>query len=155
MSTATPANFVIPTEPGRGPVLLGSRCRSCGTVVFPRMPVCPRCLRNGTMEETELGRTGRLYSHTIAHFAPQGFIAPFFQVFVDLPEGPRIFSLVGAEVPVGPGVLEDRMEMRLVVEPVAATPENKDRLTYKYVPVKSASSKSLPAESAARARRDR
>jgi hypothetical protein len=32
-------------------------------------------------------------------------------------------------------VLEDGMAMRLVIEPLADTPENKDRLTYKYVPV--------------------
>ena len=68
-------------------------------MVFPKMPVCPACLANGAMQEIEIGRTGKLFSHTIARFAPKGFKAPFFQVFVDLPEGPRIFSLVGAEVP--------------------------------------------------------
>jgi len=98
------------------------------------MPVCPKCRRNGTVEDIEIGRQGRLFSHTIARFAPKGFKAPFFQIFVDLPEGPRIFSLVGAECPVEDGVLEDGMDMRLVVEPLADTPENKDTLTYKYVP---------------------
>jgi uncharacterized OB-fold protein len=86
------------------------------------------------MEEVEIGRTGKLYSHTISYFAPKGFTAPSFQAFVDLPEGPRIFSLVGSKYPVERGVLEDGMEMRLVVEPLAATPENKDLLTYKFVP---------------------
>jgi uncharacterized OB-fold protein len=85
------------------------------------------------MNEVEIGRTGRLYSHTIARIAPKGFKAPFFQAFVDLPEGPRIFALVGAECPVEPGVLEDGMEMRLVIEPLADTPENRNVLTYKYV----------------------
>jgi uncharacterized OB-fold protein len=98
------------------------------------MPVCPACLRNGTMEEAQIGRTGRLFSHTIARVAPKGFKAPFFQVFVDLPEGPRIFSLVGAECPVEPGVLENGMKMRLVIEPLADTPENRNVVTYKYVP---------------------
>ena len=88
------------------------------------------------MDEVEIGRTGKLFSHTIAHFAPKGFKAPFFQVFVDLPEGPRIFSLVGAECPVERGALEDGMEMRLVVEAVADTPEHKDELTYKFVPAR-------------------
>jgi uncharacterized OB-fold protein len=89
------------------------------------------------MCEVEIGRTGRLYSHTIARIAPKGFIAPFFQIFVDLPEGPRIFALVGAECPVELGVLEDGMEMRLIIEPLADTPENRNVLTYKYVPVAS------------------
>ena len=59
-------------------------------------------------------------------------------IFVDLPEGPRIFSLVGAGFPVERGVLEDGMEMKLVVEPLADTPEHRDELTYKYVPASGA-----------------
>ena len=88
------------------------------------------------MQDIEIGRKGRLFSHTIAHFAPKGFKAPYFQAFIDLDEGPRIFSLIGAQCPVEHGVLEDGMEMRLVVEPLADTPENKDVLSYKYVPAK-------------------
>lgn len=134
MRILNPENLRIPAEPGRSPCLLGNRCGNCGTVVFPKMPVCPSCHRNGVMEEVEIGRVGRIYSHTIAYFAPKGFVAPSFQAFIDLPEGPRIFSLIGAECPVEVGVLDDGMEMRLVVEPLADTPEHKDALTYKYVP---------------------
>jgi len=129
-----PADLRIPSEPGDTACLLGGRCRQCGDVVFPKMPVCPACRCNGTIEEIEIGRTGKIYSHTIAHVAPQGFSAPFFQIFVDLPEGPRIFALVGSKCPVEPGVIEDGMEMRLVLEAVADTPERADVLTYKYVP---------------------
>lgn len=116
------------------PSLIGSRCRACAVVVFPAMPVCPACLRNGTMQPVEIGRRGRLYSHTIAWVAPQGFVAPLYQAFVDLQEGPRIFTLIGSQCPVAPGVLEDGMEMRLVIEPLADTPEGRDTLTYKFVP---------------------
>src|SRR5882757_4321506 len=98
------------------------------------MPVCPSCRRNGVMEPLEIGRSAKLFSHTIARTAPKGFKAPFFQTFVDLDEGPRIFALIGAQCPVEQGVLEDGMPMRLIVEPLADTPENKDILTYKYVP---------------------
>lgn len=126
----------MPSDPAQSPALRGAKCGTCGTVVFPKMPVCPACGRNGTMRDVEIGRKGRLYSHTIARFAPKGFKAPFFQAFIDLDEGPRIFSLIGAQCPVEAGVLEDGMEMRLVVEPLADTPENKDILSYKYVPAK-------------------
>jgi len=129
-----PSSLFLPDNPNEMPCLLGSRCDGCGTVVFPKMPVCPACLRNGKMHEVRIGRRGRLFSHTIARFAPKGFKAPFFQTFVDLDEGPRIFALVGAECPVEPGVLEDGMDMRLVVEPLADTPESRDLLAYKYVP---------------------
>jgi uncharacterized OB-fold protein len=127
-------NFRLSSEPGQSPCLLGSRCRECSTVVFPKMPVCPACHRNGIMEEAEIGRTGKLYSHAIAHVAPQGFSAPLFQIFVDLPEGPRVFALVGSDCPVEPGALDDGMEMRLVIEPLSA--DRKDRLSYKYLPVR-------------------
>jgi uncharacterized OB-fold protein len=90
------------------------------------------------MQEIEIGRTAKLYSHTIAYVAPKGFTAPYFQAFVDLPEGPRIFSLVGSACRVERGVLEDGMQMRLIVEPVADTPERRDELTYKYLPAQMA-----------------
>lgn len=138
MKVLNPDNLRMPTEPGASPCLLGNRCRECKTVVFPKMPVCPSCHRNGAMEEVEIGRTAKIYSHTISHFAPKGFTTPAFQIFVDLPEGPRIFSLVGARCPVERGVLEDGMEMRLVIEPLADTPEHCEELTYKYVPANGA-----------------
>jgi uncharacterized OB-fold protein len=125
-----------PSDPERAPALVGAKCDGCGTVVFPKMPVCPSCGRNGAMRDIEIGRRGRLYSHTIARFAPKGFNAPYFQAFIDLDEGPRIFSLIGAECPVEDGVLDDGMEMQLVIEPLADTPENKEILSYKYVPAK-------------------
>jgi uncharacterized OB-fold protein len=129
-------NVVAPSDPTQSPALLGAKCGACGTVIFPKMPVCPSCGRNGTMQDAEIGRKGRLFSHTIARFSPKGFKAPYFQAFIDLDEGPRIFSLIGAECAVERGVLEDGMEMRIVLEPLADTPENKNILTYKYVPAK-------------------
>jgi len=129
-----PDNLRVPTELDATPCLLGNRCRECGTVVFPKMPVCPKCHHNGAMEEIEIGRTGTLYSHTISYFAPKGFKAPAFQAFIDLPEGPRVFSLIGSQYPVERGVLDDGMAMRLIVEPLADTPEHREELTYKYVP---------------------
>lgn len=136
MNLLHPDSVFVPPDARQQPCLLGSRCETCGTVVFPKMPVCPSCFSNGTMKEAKIGRIGRIFSHTIARFAPKGFKAPFFQAFVDLPEGPRIFTLIGAQCPVEPGVLEDGMEMRLVIEQLADTPESKDILTYKYVPAK-------------------
>jgi uncharacterized OB-fold protein len=124
------------SDPAQAPALVGAKCDGCGAVVFPKMPVCPSCGRNGAMRDIEIGRKGRLYSHTIARFAPKGFKAPYFQAFIDLDEGPRIFSLIGAECPVEDGVLKDGMEMRLIIEPLADTLENKEILSYKYLPAK-------------------
>ena len=59
MKILNPDNLRVPIEPGATPCLLGNRCRECGTIVFPKMPVCPSCHRNGAMEEVEIGRTGK------------------------------------------------------------------------------------------------
>lgn len=136
-SVHLPARSAVTEEARAGaadaPSLVGARCAACLLVVFPAMPVCPRCTST-RMAQARIGRTARLYSHSIAHVAPQGFVAPYFQAFVDLPEGPRIFTLIGREVPVEDGRLVDGAELRLVVEPLADTPERRHLLAYKYVP---------------------
>jgi len=124
----------VAAHDSQSPSLLGARCRACSLVVFPAMPVCPRCGAIGQMDEARIGRTATLYSHSIAHVAPRGFVAPYYQAFVELTEGPRVFTLIGREVPIAPGQLTDGAEMRLVIEPVADTPEKRHLLTYKYVP---------------------
>lgn len=143
MRIQNPNSLRIPSEPGATPCLLGSRCGHCKTIVFPKMPVCPSCRRNDAMEEVEVGRTGTIYSYTIARFAPKGFVAPAFQAFVDLAEGPRIFTLISSQCPVEEGVLRNGMPVRLVVEPLSDTPEHRDELTYKYVPAAIPSSGSV------------
>ena len=49
-----------------------------------------------------------------------------------------MFSLIGSKYPVERGVLDDGMAMRLIVEPLADTPEHREELTYKYVPANGA-----------------
>jgi len=132
-----PGSLHLSDDASEGPLLIGSRCAGCSLVVFPALAVCPRCAEKGRqMIEARIGRTGRLYSHSIAYVAPQGFTAPYFQAFVELAEGPRIFTLIGRNVPVEPGQLVDGEEMRLIVEPLADTPEKRNLLTHKYVPVR-------------------
>ncbi|HEY8527875.1 MAG TPA: OB-fold domain-containing protein [Acidimicrobiales bacterium] len=57
---------------GDEPALIGTRCRACGSVFFPREEAfCrnPRCA--GTeLEETTLSRRGRVWSYTDARYQP-------------------------------------------------------------------------------------
>ena len=60
------------------PALVGSRCRSCGTVAFPASFTCPnpRCAEKD-VAPTPLSPTGRLASWTTVHFPPPPpFVAP-------------------------------------------------------------------------------
>jgi uncharacterized OB-fold protein len=60
--------FTLDAEPH----LIGTRCAACGTSFFPPEPTfCrnPGC--GGTdLERVELGRTGRVWSSTVNHYAP-------------------------------------------------------------------------------------
>ncbi len=83
------------------------------------------------MRETRLGPQGRLYSYTVAHVAPAGWRAPYLQAFVELPEGPRVFTLISDELEPRLDALQVGQRMEVVIEP--ASPDRPD-LTYKFRP---------------------
>jgi uncharacterized OB-fold protein len=59
--------------------LIGGRCPSCGTCVFPpRSGACPNPGCEATeLESAELSRHGRIWSYTENHYAPPPpFVAP-------------------------------------------------------------------------------
>lgn len=61
------------------PALLGGRCSTCATIVFPpRGGACPNPACRGTdFATTQLSRTGRIWSYTTNHYAPpEPYIAP-------------------------------------------------------------------------------
>ena len=66
--------------------LIGSKCRSCGAVAFPKRVICHKC-RQDTLEEIPLGKRGKLASFTVAWAAPEGFKPPLALGYIDLPEG--------------------------------------------------------------------
>jgi uncharacterized OB-fold protein len=141
-SMLVPGLVAMATQPGDQPALIGSRCENCDAVVFPRIGVCPACRKPDTMRPVEIGRTGKLYSFTIARAASVGFTAPYFQAYVDLPEGPRIFALISGSVPVEPQALREGMALELVIEPVRKDASGQPVLTYKYRPLNGAGASS-------------
>jgi uncharacterized protein len=52
------------------PQLIGSRCRNCGTVTFPRQASCQACM-SVDVEEHLLARRGPLWTWTIQCFPPK------------------------------------------------------------------------------------
>ena len=66
------------------------RCTACGRVTFPPRPLCPSCLRPGTLAWVEAGPLGHIHSFTICHRATvSGFVPPYpvLQVALDEPAG--------------------------------------------------------------------
>ena len=88
------------------PVLLGSQCRRCGTVSFPRQGTCPRCTSTD-VEERRLARRGTLWSWTVQRFRPKS--PPY--------TGPEEFE------PYGVGYIELPGEVRVEARLTEADPD--------------------------------
>jgi uncharacterized OB-fold protein len=84
---------VLPVE-GRV-VLLGSRCRECGQVLFPRYATCLAC-DGASVEALEFAGTATLVSWTRVHMPTMRMQAPFDAGYVRLTEGPLIYAPVRA-----------------------------------------------------------
>ena len=53
--------------------LKGTKCGNCGKVYFPARSFCPECRRAsmGKMEEYYVCRTGKVFSFSVVHEAPE------------------------------------------------------------------------------------
>ena len=127
-------------DPAR-PALLGTRCKSCGTVFFPREETfCRSPLCQGTaFDEVELSRRGRLWSYTNnAYQPPAPYVAqrepyqPFAVAAVEL-EDERMVVLGQVVDGVGVADLEVGMEMELVLDTLNADDEN-EYVVWKWRP---------------------
>ena len=80
----------LDTDP---PVLLGSRCTHCGSVLFPRADVCTYCASEDP-EQIELSRRGTLWAWTAVTAPPPGYLGsvPYGIGVVELPEGVRVIG---------------------------------------------------------------
>lgn len=141
MSQPAPVQLVpglFSLEGPEGPHLRGSRCTECGAISFPIRPVCPRC-QTEAAEEMALSRTAKLYSYTVCSTAPAGWKAPYFQAYVELSEGLRVFTLISSEVEPRLDVLKVGMDMELVVEEARVGADGQSYLSYKFRPVQGGS----------------
>lgn len=126
---------------GDEPHLVGRRCSTCGTHVFPFAPVaCPNPSCAGTrFDEIALSRTGRIWSYTDARYQPPPpYVAadpfePFAIAAVELSaEGLVILGQVAA----GFGVddLEVGAEVELVVEPLFRHADGAEHMVWRWRP---------------------
>ncbi|GAB2875314.1 Zn-ribbon domain-containing OB-fold protein [Nocardioides pacificus] len=138
--TATPAIEGWFTT-GERPALLGTRCRDCGTVYFPREQVfCrnPGCAGE-EFDDYEFARTGTVWSYTDAQYQPpppyipaHDPYQPFGIAAVALPEG----IVVLGQLAQGYGV--DDVQVGSPVELVVETlyvDESGERTIWRWKPV--------------------
>ncbi len=128
-----PGIFHEATSSGEKSYLIGSKCTVCGRTFFPRRTVCRVCMTE-TMEPSALSTRGRIDTFTVVHVAPMGFKAPYIQAFVDLPEGPRVFSLITGCEP-SESALKSGTEVELVIDKITEDEKGNDLIGYKFRPV--------------------
>ena len=119
------------------PVLLGSECRACGTVSFPRQNACPRCTSTDVTER-RLARRGALWSWTIQRFRPKSppyagdegeAFEPYGVGYVELPGEVRVEARLTVS---DPARLRIGMEMELEL---IAAPGGAGQVTFAFGPV--------------------
>ena len=91
--------------------LIGSRCQSCNTPLFPERLRCPEC-SSDELEACHFSGQGELVAFTTVHEAPGGFQeqVPYLTGLVKLAEGPVIVAMLADILPARP-TLGMRVEM--------------------------------------------
>lgn len=110
--------------------LLGTQCRSCKQIFFPKTGFCINCFSEDC-EEVALSRKGRLNSFTISYMPVYHFNPPHAMGYIELPEGIRIFSPLSdweeTKLKIG-------MEMELEIDKLWEDNEN-EIIGYKFKPI--------------------
>ena len=120
------AGGLIAGTPG-APQLIGSRCRTCGTVAFPRQSSCQACM-SVDVDEHLLARRGPLWTWTIQCFPPKSppysgsaeDFEPYGVGYVELGGEVRVEGLL---TEADPARLTIGMEMELTLVPAPGQPE--------------------------------
>ena len=124
--------FTLPESPAEKPRLIGSKCRQCGEVFFPKRMVCLKCTAMD-MERVLLSARGKLYSFTITRQAPPGSVVkpPYVLASIEMPEGVNVHTVLTDcdldKVQIG-------MDMELVIETVKQDESGRDVAAYKFRP---------------------
>jgi uncharacterized OB-fold protein len=116
-----------------GPMVVGSKCRHCGRVYFPKKTICVDCWKRGEMDTVPLSRRGKLSLYTVATQSLLGLDTPYACGYVDLPEGVRLFALLTDCQPFDQKLSLD-MEVEMVIEKMMTNDFGEDIHTYKFRP---------------------
>jgi uncharacterized OB-fold protein len=136
-----PIDPTLFTWPADEPQLIGSRCRDCGVMTFPRQNDCPRCAGDG-MEEALFERRGTLWTFTTQEFVPKSppyarretpeTFEPYAIGYVEFPGQAKVQGRLDvADL----GALQIGMEMETVVVPFMDDDEGNEVVTYAFRPV--------------------
>jgi len=80
--------------------LMGTKCKTCGTVYFPARNVCANCRRKGEIEPYKLSGKGKIYTYSLISAPPKEFElgAPYVIGIIELEEGAKITAQIDDEI---------------------------------------------------------
>ena len=127
-----PNRLRLTNEDGTEGVLVGFRCRECGTHVFGAATFCQGCTSD-QLEPVDLSQHGTLYSYTIVRVPPAGWPGqvPYTLGQVQLPEGPQVLAEV-VDCPAED--LKIGINVELTLRQVRGEESGADRVVYKWRP---------------------
>ena len=125
--------FRLPSGPNEEPALIGSRCQNCGEHFFPKRHICLNCGQE-EIEETTLGRRGKIWTYTVARQTPPGSLmqAPYVIVVVQLAERAMVEAVL---TDWDPQAVQVGMEVEMVLEKMGTSAEGNDLMAFKFKPV--------------------
>ena len=127
--------FYQPRSREERPYLIGTKCHICGYISFPKLLVCPRCVKKETMEEIHLGGKGKIDTFSTCNVALPGFKAPSIQAYIHLEEGARIWSLITGVEP-SDEMLKIGTDVELVIGKLREDAAGNEIMSYQFRPVK-------------------
>jgi len=79
--------------------LIGTHCTNCKTYYYPPRNMCPKCRRDGKLENFKFSGKGEILTYTVIHTAAEGFEkqTPYVLGIVKLEEGPSLTSQIVAD----------------------------------------------------------
>lgn len=124
-----------PKSLGERAYLVGSKCRICGYVCFPKKEVCIRCRRDDVMEEIKLSNHGTLENFAVMQIGPSDFPLPYIIGYVKTKEGVLIFTqITGCEAK--DEALQIGEEMEMVIEMIKTDDYGNNLIGWKFKPIR-------------------
>lgn len=119
--------------------LIGSECRECGVITFPRQSSCPSCC-GSNIARRPLAKAGRLWTWTTQEFlpkppyaaarSPEHFV-PFKLGYIELPGEVLVESRITATEH---QALAIGMPMRLTFEALFTDADGNEVMSFAFVP---------------------
>ena len=122
---------------GESPHLIGSKCKECGEIFFPKKEKgwCVYCMKEG-LEDITLSTRGKIHTASVVMQQPGGGFyhgpVPYAYGFVNLPEGVRVETLfTSAEA----DELEVGRDAELLIDRLCDDEDGNEVVTFMFRPV--------------------